>query len=242
MSGFRRLLHFRPILPGTTLRDRLLACLGAFAGIGLTAFASGFAAADTTHLLWIVPPMGASAVLLFAVPSSPMAQPWPAIGGNVVSALVGVAVAHVMPLSAVSAGIAVAVAIGVMSLLRCLHPPGGAAALVGLFAGASSSYLLPLLPVGLNAAVLVGCAWLYHRASGHSYPHVVPKGALAAGPLPWRFERADVEAALEDLGEPFDIDPDDVERLLRDVERRAVARARQKGGATKAAATASRAR
>lgn len=226
MSASSRLKLFRPILAGANLRDRMLACTGALVGIGLTGLISGFAATDAQQMLWLVPPMGASAVLLFAVPASPMAQPWPAIGGNVVSALVGLLVAHNMPLSALSAGIAVGVAIGVMSLLRCLHPPGGAAALVGLFAGASSSYAFPLLPVGLNAVVLVATAWVYHRFAGHSYPHVAapPPAKTTASELPWTFSRADLDAALDRTGETFDIDVNDLERLLREIEQRALAR------------------
>ncbi|GLK72436.1 HPP family protein [Ancylobacter dichloromethanicus] len=224
MPVLPQLKLFRPILAGANLRDRLFASGGALAGIALTGLICWLAATDATQALWLVPPMGASAVLLFAVPASPMAQPWPAIGGNTISALIGVLVAHTMPLSALAAGIAVGGAIAVMSLLRCLHPPGGAAALVGLFAGASSSYAFPIFPVGLNAAVLVGTAWLYHRFSGHSYPHVAAAPAPAAKPVPWTFSRADLAATLDDIGETFDIELDDLERLLRDMEQRTLAR------------------
>ncbi|MDQ0348650.1 HPP family protein [Ancylobacter vacuolatus] len=224
MSASSRLKLFRPILAGANLRDRMLACIGALAGIALTGLICAFAATEPQHLLWLVPPMGASAVLLFAVPASPMAQPWPAIGGNTLSALVGVLVAHSLPLSPLSAGIAVGGAIAVMSLLRCLHPPGGAAALVGLFAGASSSYAFPFLPVGANAVVLVASAWVYHRFSGHTYPHVPAPPAKPATELPWTFSKSDLAAALERTGETFDIDVNDLERLLREIEQRALAR------------------
>lgn len=223
MPVFARLRLFRPILAGATAQDRGLACLGALLGIGLSALIGGLAAADMSHLMWIVPPMGASAVLLFAVPASPMAQPWATIGGNVVSSLIGVLVAHNMPLSAWSAGIVVASAIGAMSLLRCLHPPGGAAALVGLFAGHSSSLLFPIFPVGLNAVVLVASAWLYHRLSGHTYPHVA-NPATDRRDTPWTFNRTDMAVALEEIGETFDIDAGDLENLVRKIEERALAR------------------
>lgn len=224
LSAFARLRLFHPILAGATLRNRALACLGALAGIALSALAGGFVATDNIHFLWIVPPMGASAVLLFAVPTSPMAQPWPTIGGNVISAAIGVLVAHVLPLSAFSAGLVVAGAIGAMSLLRCLHPPGGAAALVGLFAGTSSSLLFPFVPVGLNAVVLVASAWIYHRLSGHTYPHVAVPPQPRPAEAPWTFRRSDVAAALEEIGETFDIAAEDLEGLLRTIERRALAR------------------
>ncbi|MFG3757464.1 HPP family protein, partial [Klebsiella pneumoniae] len=74
----------------------------------------------------LVASIGASAVLLFAVPASPLAQPWPIIGGNSVSALVGIVVARAIGDPLLAAAVAAALAIAVMSLARCLHPPGGA--------------------------------------------------------------------------------------------------------------------
>jgi CBS domain-containing membrane protein len=204
---------FAPILAGATLRD----------GIAVTGFLCGLLADASPHALLLVPPMGASAVLAFAVPSSPMAQPWPTIGGNAISALVGVIAAHNIAEPALAAGVAVGVAIGAMSLLRCLHPPGGATALVAVFAGGSANYLFPLVPVALNAAVLIGCALIYHRFSGHAYPHVAarPTPAEAAWPT---FRDEDIAATLEELGEAFDISTDDLKFLLREIEKRALAR------------------
>jgi CBS domain-containing membrane protein len=71
------LRSFAPILPGATARDRAFACLGAVVGIGLAGFVAAVIHGDGEALPWIVAPMGASAVLLFAVPASPMSQPWP---------------------------------------------------------------------------------------------------------------------------------------------------------------------
>ncbi|MEG8058719.1 HPP family protein [Sphingomonas sp. 22L2VL55-3] len=73
----------------------------------------------------LVAPIGASAVLIFAVPASPLAQPWSVVGGNIISALVGVTAARFVPIPYLAAGVAVGGAILVMSLLRCLHPPAG---------------------------------------------------------------------------------------------------------------------
>lgn len=92
-----------PILTGAMLRERLIGCLGALIGISLTGFLCNLAIGGDLQLPLIVAPMGASAVLLFAVPASPLAQPWPIGGGNTISALVGVAVAQMVsdPLLAV---------------------------------------------------------------------------------------------------------------------------------------------
>src|SRR3546814_15548608 len=81
-------------------------------------------------LPFLVAPLGASAVLVFCVPASPLAQPWPVVGGNLLSAMTGLTAGHVLgdPWLAASAGVGAAIA--VMSLTRCLHPPGGACALL----------------------------------------------------------------------------------------------------------------
>ncbi|MFT0858663.1 HPP family protein [Ancylobacter sp. G4_0304] len=230
MSPLSRFTLFRPILPGSTLGQRLRACLGATIGIGLTGLACALLAGQGPHGLWLVPPMGASAVLLFVVPTSPMSQPWPVIGGNAVSALVGFAVAQVVGEPALAAGLAVGLAIAAMSLLRCLHPPGGAAALVGLFAAPSATLWFPLAPVGVNALLMVAAAVAYHRLNGTAYPHraiaATPPQAAPPESRP-SFSAQDVDAALDELGQSFDISRDDLERLLRAIEKRALARAYQ---------------
>jgi CBS domain-containing membrane protein len=163
-----------PLLAGASFRDRGVACLGALVGIALTAALSSLLGISAETLPAMVAPMGASAVLLFAVPASPLAQPWPIVGGNLISAVVGVTVARFVPDLWIAAGVAVAAAILVMSVLRCLHPPGGASALLAVLGGhavQSEGYLFAFAPVGLNSLLLVGAGWLFHRVSGHSYPH-----------------------------------------------------------------------
>ncbi len=114
---------FSPILAGATLKERLIGCLGALIGICLTGLVCGFIFGDDPQLPLIVAPIGASAVLLFAVPASPLAQPWSIIGGNTISALIGVTVSYFVKDQMVAIGLAVALAILAMSLTRSLHPP-----------------------------------------------------------------------------------------------------------------------
>ncbi|GLS17650.1 membrane protein [Labrys miyagiensis] len=225
---------FVPILAGATPRDRLFACLGAVIGIGLTGLVCTLVFGRDPHLPYIVAPVGASAVLLFAVPASPLAQPWSIVGGNTLSALAGIIVCQFVhePLAAI--GLAVGLAIAVMSLTRCLHPPGGAAALTAVIGGpavAAAGFSFALIPVGLNSLLLVALGWLFHRFSRHAYPHVsAPLPASTHGTrdsAPSRrvgFRAEDVDAALEDIGEAFDIDRQDLDRLLRRVEERALLR------------------
>ena len=216
-------LSFVPILAGATLRDRLLACIGGLIGVALTSLVSAVALLGSTSLPLLVAPIGASAVLVFAVPASPLAQPWSVVGGNVVSALVGVTAAQFVPVPFLAAGVAVGGAILAMSLLRCLHPPGGAAALTAVIGGPSvlgAGYAFPFVPVGINSLILILAGIAFHRASGHSYPHrAVPIAGheLAASELGVPHP-ADIDLALADLGETFDVSREDLDLLFRRVE------------------------
>jgi CBS domain-containing membrane protein len=181
-------------------------------------------------LPWLVAPMGASAVLLFAVPASPMAQPWPIIGGNSLSALVGFAVGQALGHGAIACGIGVGLAIGVMSATRSLHPPGGAAALTGVIGGSlvdSAGWWFPLAPVALDAVLLVAVGWAFHRLSGHAYPHRQPPESPTRDPLPTArlgVRDEDLDAVLAGIGEAFDIDREDLRLLLTELELQVLAR------------------
>lgn len=232
----QRLKRLTPRMAGTNFRERTIACTGALLGIGLAGLISGAAVGNSIGLPLLMAPLGASAVLLFAVPASPLAQPWSIVGGNTVSALVGVITAMFVPQAAFAAAIAVAAAIGVMSLLRCLHPPGGAVALSAVLGGSavlSSGLSFALVPVGLNSLVLVLLGWIFHKFSKHSYPHK-PKLVMAtthgtADPPPQLrvvVTDSDIDAAIAESGESFDISRDDLHKLLRRSELAALGRTR----------------
>lgn len=219
---------FKPILVGASLKDRLLGSLGALAGMATTYLLCALLLRDHPLLPLLVAPMGASAVLVFAVPASPLAQPWPVIGGNVISVLVGVSAARLVPSLPIAVGLAVGGAIVVMSLLRCLHPPGGAAALIAVIGGpavTAAGYEFALAPVGINAVVLTLVGLLFHRLSGRSYPHR-PAALPVTVPSPDLLHREDIDNALAEMGETFDISPDDLDALLQRAERHAAQRRR----------------
>lgn len=214
---------FDPILAGATFRDRMLACAGGMTGIALTSLIAWWSLRDSAMIPLIVAPMGASAVLVFAVPASPLAQPWPVICGNTISALAGVFCAHLIGSPHVAAGCAVGLAILAMSLTRSLHPPGGAAALTAVIGGeavGSLGYSFAVLPVAFNAVCLVLVGVLYHRVSGHSYPHQARPFGAQAVPQPEFVSPHpdDIEAALNDLGETYDIGRDDLDLIIRRVD------------------------
>lgn len=217
LPGRRHLKLFNPILAGATLSERSIACAGAFVAVALTA-AAGFAFSMQSPLL--AAPIGASAVLVFAVPASPLAQPWPVIGGNTISAFVGLGAAWAIPDATMAAACAVALAIAVMSLTRSLHPPGGAVALTAALGSpvvAKWGVLFPLVPVALNSLSLVALGIAFHALSRRSYPHrapapvVVPSVASGAAAT---FSPTDIDEALAQMGESLDINRDDLDRLL----------------------------
>lgn len=229
---------FLPILAGATWHDRWIACVGAVISIAATYFicrlSLGSFNGDHANLPLLVAPMGASAVLLFAVPASPLAQPWPIIGGNTLSAFIGIAVAQAVPDPVLASGIAVALAIAAMSLARCLHPPGGAAALLAVLGGpavADAGYMFALDPVAVNAVLMTLLGYVFHKVLRHNYPHVPataqPNTHGTSDPRPGArigFNTTDIDGALRDLGEAFDIDRSDLDQLLRQVELRALER------------------
>ena len=129
---------------------------GALFGV-LVAAVLGRLLPQAQHWPWIVAPVGASAVLVFAVPASPLAQPWPVFGGNMVAALTGLVAGHVVGTPLLAAGLAVGLAIAAMTYARCLHPPGGACAILGALAATApgGGWMALLLPLGLNLIALV---------------------------------------------------------------------------------------
>lgn len=219
---------FVPILAGGNLRDRFLACLGALFGIGLTSVISASFVHPHGGSLLIAAPMGAAAVLVFAVPASPLAQPWPVIGGSVLSALVGIAVAKLVPIPELAAAIAVAAAILLMSVTRSLHPPAGAVALTAVVGGRAvfeAGFAFAVVPIALNAVILTACAVLFHRISGHRYPHRAVRPAGIVVPAHQAALHADdLDNALADLGEALDVSREDLDLLFGRIEHHAAQR------------------
>jgi len=212
---------FRLAMAGAQWRDRIGGAVGGALGIGITAWVSALSGFDGTTAILLAAPIGASAVLIFAVPSSPLAQPWRVIGGNILSALVGTLVAAWLGHGALAAGVAVGLAILAMSLTRSLHPPGGGTVLLPVLAPVvlAHGYGYALLPIGVNAVLLTACGVLVHRLTGHSYPHRALPAPPAPGLLP-----EDIDAALAEAGEAFDVSREDLLALLARAETHAEAR------------------
>lgn len=175
---------------------------------------------EVGHFPWLFAPLGASAVLVFAVPASPLAQPWSVIGGNLLSAAIGLALGQSIGDPIMAAGLAVGIAIAVMTFARCLHPPGGACALLcALGAAGTEAWTFGyLLPVTANVITLSVVAWAYNNLTGHSWPHVVvPSDPQTRDDL---HTREDIEATLANWNEMLDIDVDDLDAFYRALHQR----------------------
>lgn len=225
-------LHgFLPHPLGASRSDRIRSAVGACAGLLATAFLTHLIAPDMAA--WLIAPMGASSVLLFCVPASPLAQPWSVVGGNTVSALVGVACAQLVPDPMLAAPLAGGLAIAAMFALRCLHPPGGAVALTAVLGGHAvhqAGFLFALSPVAVNCILMVAAALLYNNLTGRRYPHphAVDKNLHATGdPAPEArlgITEEDVQAALGRYGELLDVSREDLLAIVEDARQLALAR------------------
>lgn len=145
-------------LSAVSTKEKMIATLGGFVSILLLILISE-RSLHLPHSTALVASMGASAVLLFAVPHGQLSQPWPLAAGHVISALIGVTCARWIPQPEIAAAAAVGFSIGAMHQFKCIHPPGGATALTAVLGGASVhdlGYRFVYCPVLINVLVIVG--------------------------------------------------------------------------------------
>ncbi|TRW97789.1 HPP family protein [Paracoccus sp. M683] len=169
----RALRAFGPAIPPVNPAEAIRAGLGALIGLAVAGLTLLSPAVDLQLGLYLIAPFGATAVLVFAVPSSPLAQPWSAVVGNTVSAVVAVAICALVDEPGLRVALAVGLAITVMILLRALHPPGGAVAMTAALAPDAIERLgfwFALSPVAVGTLLLVAVSVVYARLTGRRYP------------------------------------------------------------------------
>jgi CBS domain-containing membrane protein len=208
------LRDFRAAPLAVDARERLRVVIGAGLGLLLTGALCQWGGAPGA--VWLVAPLGASAVLVFGVPASPLAQPWAVVAGNALSALVGIACVHALGSSAAAAALAVALAIALMFALRCLHPPGGAAALLTVLTGVHD-WRFALFPVLVNSLLLAAAGIAYNNATGRRYPHRQRAAPPPPGEAP-RFGEAELDAVLARYNQVLDVPRDDLQQILQEAE------------------------
>lgn len=213
-------VELHPVRPA----ERAVATAGAFLGIFAIFAVSQAVLGERAAALLVVGSMGASAVLLFAVPHGPLSQPWAVLGGHALSAVIGVACARLVPDTALAAALAVGLAVGVMHVTRCIHPPGGASALVAVIGGPAIhalGYGYVLAPVLLNAVIILVMAvavnaffpWRRYPAAWVRRPKHADletrKSHLPEGSL----SHSDLEFALREINSVVDISEAELVRL-----------------------------
>lgn len=162
-----------PAIPSGSISEAIRAGLGAFLGLGIVGLFLLLISVDFHLGLYLIAPFGATSVLIFAVPSSPLAQPWSAIVGNTVSAFAAIIVCYYITEPALCVALAVGLAITVMILLRALHPPGGAVAMTAALnpeAIREAGFWFALSPVAFGTVLLVLVAVIYASVSDRRYP------------------------------------------------------------------------
>ena len=144
--------------------NALLSALGALIFISFLAFLDR----SFEGMIWLIPPFGASMVLVMAVHESPLAKPKNILLGHVLSALSGIIILYLIGDNFLALGIAVALAVFVMIVTDTIHPPAGANPIIVILTGQGISFVL--FPVAVGAFMLVIFAYLYNKLLKRNYP------------------------------------------------------------------------
>lgn len=219
----RCIRFFAPQGP-THFAEKLTATVGGCMAIFLIAMIS-YTATGRSGAAVILPSMGAATVLLFAVPHGPMSQPWALFAGNLLSAAVGVSCAKVVRDPFLAASLAVSIAIGVMHVARCVHPPGGATALAAVMGGQNITdlgYGYVVMPTLLNCLVIFLVALLFNNFfAWRRYPLSLMKYKLntptpGADAIPINLRH--IEKAILDADLVLDIAPQQLMHIVKDAQ------------------------
>jgi CBS domain-containing membrane protein len=197
-------------LPGH--REKWVSSLGGALGIALALGISQLVPGH--HAILLVSSMGASAVLLFAVPHSVFSTPYAVLGGHMVSALVGVACSWFIPNALIAAPLAVGLAIICMYYLHCIHPPGGATAFFAVLGGPAVHALgleYVLFPVLLNATILVVVAPIFNRLfRARQEAHVADVESHLHLPEKYLIRHSDLVYAISEIQSFIDVSEEDL--------------------------------
>ena len=162
----------------TSHKEKFISFLGGFLSIYAIYLVTNYFL-GVAEAVYIIPSMGATAVLLFAAPNVPFSQPWNVFGGHIISAVIGVACYQLMPDIHIAAAASVGLAIWAQYYARCIHPPGGATALAAVIGSSQIhdlSYMYVITPVLINTVVMLIIAFAFNALfSWRSYPAALAK-------------------------------------------------------------------
>ena len=213
---------FRPAYDPVAVSEKIRSGLAAFTGILLLGFSIRLLPGENGYHLILFASMAAAAVLLYAAPHSPMAQPWPLVGGNLVSGLIGWICSLYISDPILAAACAVGSAVLVMHLMHCLHPPGGATSLI-MVLGAEQFHQHGWLWAGSTVLAntlfsLLLALSINNLLPGRHYPQqrrvaMPPIPELIGGPVDVRL--ADIEWALKQMDGMVDVSEEDLLDIYR---------------------------
>ena len=152
-------------IKGLIATEPLIASLGAFLCISIIAFIHSFDAFN----IWLIPPFGATMVLVMAVHESPLAQPKNIFFGHILSAASGVLIYSILGMSFLTIGLAVAVSVWAMMVTKTIHPPAGANPIIVIMGGKGISFIL--LPVATGAIIIILFAIIFNKLLKRNYPN-----------------------------------------------------------------------
>ncbi len=138
-------------------KELFVSAIGAFIAVAMAGFFSNAILVSTDSPL-IIASAGASAMLMFGLPHAPVSHPWNLIGGHTVSAIVGVTCYYLISDALLSTSVAIPLALVVMHLLKCMHPPGGATAVTAIIGGEAIhqlGYIFVVIPIFFNSLILL---------------------------------------------------------------------------------------
>ena len=147
----------------SNLINAIISASGAFICICFLAYLNS----SIEGAIWLIPPFGASMVLVMAVYDSPLAKPKNLILGHILSALSGVIIFYLLGNTFISLGLGVALAVFVMMITNTVHPPAGANPIIVILTGQSISFVF--LPVAVGAIIIVVFAYLYNKLLNRNY-------------------------------------------------------------------------
>lgn len=228
-TQFEWLNTLKPNFKVLPLKDRLVCGIGALIGLTISSLISWYVLGDFNA--WYIAPMGASSVLLFAVPASPLAQPWNMVVGNTIAGIIGVTCAMYIPNLTEAFSVAVALAIFLMMTTDSLHPPSGAVAITAVLGGESVhqlGYYFIFYPVLLNSVLLLVIAIIFNRLLGKQYPQVAQLNTRSKDPTPTQkvtIQPQDIQEVLEHQTELLDISEYDLQKIILEAQEKANARA-----------------
>ena len=127
--------------------------------------------AQGLHQPLLIPPLGATAILLLTAPDKPIAQPRAIVGGYLLAVGVAVGCGTWLGTSAWAAAVAAGVAAALMLATDTLHPPGVALLLLLLLAPTPPTWRVLLVPLLPGVGVVLGLGWLFNNVvAGQKYP------------------------------------------------------------------------